>query len=184
MDLARAASITISKVRVPSWEDGIVHGRLYVAKVDVLTLRGPHVRLPRRNSTRIRTIGLRQLSVSTPTSGQGCASLNAFRTLFGVKVVQKNGPFLRRSLTLIVSSGNGGIGLMKGPSFGLLRNNGMQLSSTDAALMRTNNKNFFHELRLETLDHRHEGPRNQPVIVRLRDKLQQTKKNTTRVLYP
>ncbi|WZZ03264.1 hypothetical protein YC2023_089185 [Brassica napus] len=93
--------------------------------------------------------GSESLSVSAPEAGPGCASLNAFRTLFGVKEVQKNGLFLRRSLTAIVSSGNRAIRLMKGRSFGRLRNNGMQLSSTDAAFIRTKKKNFFHELKLE-----------------------------------
>ena len=89
------------------------------------------------------------LSVSTPPSKSEQTSLNALRTLFGVKDVQKNGPFLRRSLISTVSSGNGGSGLMKRPSFGLLRNNEMQLSSTDASLIRTKKKNFFHKLKLE-----------------------------------
>ncbi|KAF3561355.1 hypothetical protein DY000_02012705 [Brassica cretica] len=38
---------------------------------------------------------------------------------------------------------------MKGLSFGLLRNSGMQFSSTDAAFTRTKKKNFVHELELE-----------------------------------
>ncbi|KAF2536730.1 hypothetical protein F2Q68_00020284 [Brassica cretica] len=49
----------------------------------------------------------------------------------------------------MMSSGNGARGLMKGRSFGNLRNSGMQLSSTDAASMRTKKKNFFHELKFE-----------------------------------
>ncbi|KAF3541481.1 hypothetical protein F2Q69_00022640 [Brassica cretica] len=65
---------------------------------------------------------------------------------------------------------------MKGRSFGLVRNSGMQLCSIDAALIRTKKKNLFHELKLEinhkSLDHRHVVPRGQPVIIWLRNKLQ------------
>ena len=65
------------------------------------------------------------------------------------------------SLTSITSSGNGGSGLIKGLSFALLRNDGMQFSPTDAAFIRAKKKN-----------HRHICLRDQPVEVRLRDKLQ------------
>ncbi|KAF2562293.1 hypothetical protein F2Q70_00017654 [Brassica cretica] len=92
---------------------------------------------------------LESLLVSPPKAGLGCTNLSAFRTLFGVKEVQKKGPFLSRSLTAIMSSGNGVRGLIKGVSFGNLRNNGMQLCSTDAASTRTKKKNFFHELKLK-----------------------------------
>ncbi|KAG5410683.1 hypothetical protein IGI04_007002 [Brassica rapa subsp. trilocularis] len=66
-----------------------------------------------------------------------------------LRLETKKGPFLRRSLTAIISSGNGARGLMKGRLFGNLRNSGMQLSSTDAASKRTKKKNFFHELKFE-----------------------------------
>ena len=38
---------------------------------------------------------------------------------------------------------------MKGQLSSLLRNNGMQLSLTDAALIQKKKKNFFHKLKLE-----------------------------------
>ncbi|KAF2531382.1 hypothetical protein F2Q70_00029060 [Brassica cretica] len=80
------------------------------------------------------------------SAGPGHTNLNAFRS---VKEVQKNEPFLRRSLTSVISSGNGASGLMKGRSFGNLRSSGIQLSSKDAASIRSKKKNFFHELKLE-----------------------------------
>ncbi|WZZ14769.1 hypothetical protein YC2023_107858 [Brassica napus] len=93
--------------------------------------------------------GSESLPVSAAEAGPGCTNLSAFRTLSGVKEVQNKGPFLRRSLTAMMSSRNGARGLMKGRSFGNLRNRGMQHSSTDAASIRTKKKNFFHELKFE-----------------------------------
>ncbi|KAF3598685.1 hypothetical protein F2Q69_00036613 [Brassica cretica] len=57
--------------------------------------------------------GSESLPFSPPKAGLGFTNLNAFRTLFGVKEVQKKGPFLSRSLTAIMSSGNGARGLVK-----------------------------------------------------------------------
>ena len=93
--------------------------------------------------------GSESLPVSATEARPGCGNLNAFQTLFGVKEVQKNGPFLRRSLTAIISSGNRASGLMKGRSFGNLQNNGIQFFSTDAASIRTKKKNLVHKLKLE-----------------------------------
>ncbi|KAF3591648.1 hypothetical protein DY000_02021860 [Brassica cretica] len=93
--------------------------------------------------------GSESLLVSPPKAGLGCTNLSALRTLFGVKEVQKKGLFLNRSLIAIMSSGNGARGLIKGRSFGNLRNSGIQLSSTDASSTRTKKKNFLHELKLE-----------------------------------
>ena len=89
--------ITVGEVRVPSRDDGIVHGKLYVAKVDILTLRGTKSHL---------TWSIR-LRIAVCFCGRCKAGM-----------LKKNGPILRRSFTAIVSLRNGAIRLMKGRSFG------------------------------------------------------------------
>ena len=63
---------------------------------------------------------------------------------------------------------------MKGPSFGLIRSNGMQLSSIDAALIRTKKEELLPRVKVggKPLDHQHVVPRGQPVIFWLRNELQ------------
>ncbi|KAF2539679.1 hypothetical protein F2Q68_00021209 [Brassica cretica] len=134
--LTRTTPITIDEVRVPSRKDGIVHGKVYVAKVDILTLRGPQARLIHGTTQGSRASCSESLSVSAPDAWPGCANLNAFRTLFGKK-----------------------------EDATLFDGRGAYTDKEEKLLPRV-------EVGEKPLDHRHEIPRDQSVLVRLRDDLQ------------